>query len=64
MLWFHNLKVAKIMKPSTFGLEKNETDGRDEAACRQFHFFFPDRMWRFHNFMPREIHETISQFYF
>ena len=34
--WF---QVAKIMKPSTFGLEKDETDGRGEAACRQFHFF-------------------------
>ena len=27
-LWFHDLKVVKIMKPSRFGREKNETDAR------------------------------------
>ena len=40
------------MKPSRFDREKNETDGHGEALCRQFQFFFPDRIWRFHNFMP------------
>ena len=33
---------------------KNETEGRGEAACRQFHFF-PDQLWRFHNFSPLKI---------
>ena len=34
------VKLAKIVKPSRFGREKIETEGRGEAACRQFQFFF------------------------
>ena len=33
------VKLAKIVKPSRFGREKIETDGRGEAAFRQFIFF-------------------------
>ena len=56
------MKLAKIMKPSSFGKEKNETDGRSRVPSVSF--FFPDRNWRFHNFMPVSLHETINQFHF
>ena len=51
------------MKPSIVGREKNETDERGEAACRQFHFF-PDRLWWFHNFMPLKIMTPSASFIF
>ena len=57
------VKVAKIMKPSRFGREKMKLTAAAKPRAVSF-IFFPDRMWRFHNFMPFEIHETISQFYF
>ena len=44
--------------------KKIETDGRGEAACRQFQFFFPDRIWRFHNFMSVSCMKPSASFIF
>ena len=45
------MKLAKIMKPSSFGQEK-----KMKLTARGF--------WWFHNFMPVSLHETINQFHF
>ena len=42
------------MKPPELVGKKNETDGTRLRRGRQFHFF-PDQLWRFHNFMPLKI---------
>ena len=50
-LWFHGWNWLKLWnRPDLVG-KKIETDGRGEAACRQFQFFFPTKFW------------TVSQFY-
>ena len=58
--WF---KGHKIMKPPDSGGKKNETDGTRLRRGRQFHFF-PDRLWRFHNFMPLKIMKPSASFIF
>ena len=42
------------MKPPKSVGKKNETEGTRLRRGRQFHFF-PDQLWRFHNFMPLKI---------
>ena len=50
---FHDFMRHKIMKPPGSVGKKNKTDGTRLAAWpRAVSFiFFPDRIWRFHNFM-------------
>ena len=40
-LWFDELKWLKLWNRPDSVRKKNETDGRGDAACRQFHYFKP-----------------------
>ena len=44
-LWFHVWNLLKLWNHPVSVRKKNETDGRGEAACRQFHFFFLTEFW-------------------
>ena len=63
------VKLAKIVKPSRVGREKNETDGRGvgkkvKLTARGASFFFPTDFWTVSQFYASFTHETISQFHF
>ena len=62
-LWFHDFKWLKLWNRPHSVWKKMKLTAAAKPRAVSF-IFFPDRMWRFHNFMPLEIHETISQFYF
>ena len=52
------------MKPSKIGREKKWNWRPRRSRVPSVSFFFPDRFWRFHNFMPLKIMKPSASFIF